>query len=478
MRAQIDDLLFRPQSIAIVGASDDPVKISGRPLSYLLRYGYDGLIYAVNSRRAHVQGVRAHACIADVCARVDLALVVVPAAQVLTVLRECAAAGAGAAVVFASGFAETGAAGAALQRQLTELSAETKMRIVGPNCLGTFAAPEHVFATFSSAFDDAETAVVDSPIALVSQSGAVGTFTYSALLGLGAGVRYFANTGNEADVHAAELLAALAETPGAEILLGYLEGVKDPVALGAAARRARSHDKPLVLLKAGRTESGRRAVSYHTAADAGSYAAFRTLAAEHGAVVVDGIEPWLDAAIAFLPGRRARGNRMAIVTQSGGAGALATDAAVAAGLTVPEWSPGRRAGLTDAVPLFGSARNPIDLTGSLLTDPDLLAGVLQSVAADEATDVISVVLGNSDGSAGPMTEAITAAYRATSKPMSVAWTGGNGVARRQLRAAGIPVYSDPGRAVRAMARVVEHSSWGSFQSDVGGFAGLGGEGIR
>lgn len=466
VRAQIDDLLFRPRSIAVVGASDDPVKISGRPLSYLLRYGYDGPIYAVNSRRASVQGVGTYSCIADVSAPVDLALVVVPAVQVLTVLRECAAAGVGAAVVFASGFAETGAAGAALQRQIAELSTQTLMRIVGPNCLGTFAAPGHVFATFSSAFDDADTAVVDSPIALVSQSGAVGTFTYSALLGLGAGVRYFANTGNEADVHACELLAALAETRDAEILLGYLEGVKDPAVLAEAARRARRHDKPLVLLKAGRTESGRRAVSYHTAADAGSYEAFGDLAAAHGAVVVDGIEPWLDAAIAFLPGRRARGARLTIVTQSGGAGALATDAAVGAGLAVPEWSAGAQAGVTDAVPSFGSARNPIDLTGSLLTDPDLLAGVLHRVACDEGTDVITVVLGNSDGSAGPMTEAIKAAYCRTSKPLSVAWTGGNGLARRQLRSAGIPVYSDPGRAVRALAQVVKHSSFGGSRRDI------------
>jgi acetate---CoA ligase (ADP-forming) len=398
--------------------------------------------------------------------------VVVPAAQVLTVLRECADTGVGAAVVFTSGFAETGPVGAALQREIAELSTQTPMRIVGPNCLGTFASPDRVFATFSSAFDDADTAVVDSPIALVSQSGAVGTFTYSTLLGLGAGVRYFANTGNEADVHACELLAALAETPDAEILLGYVEGVKDPAALAEGARRARRHDKPLVLLKAGRTEAGRRAVSYHTAADAGSYEAFGDLAAEHGAVVVDGIEPWLDAALAFLPGRRAGGSRLTIVTQSGGAGALATDAAIAAGLAVPEWSAGRQAGIADAVPSFGSARNPIDLTGSLLTDPDLLAGVLQRVASDEGTDVITVVLGNSDGSAGPMTEAIKAAYGATRKPLSVAWTGGNGVARRRLRAAGIPVYSDPGRAVRALARVVGHSvfqrpGWGSW----GGWGG-------
>jgi acetate---CoA ligase (ADP-forming) len=450
------DLLFRPRSVVVYGASSDPDKLSGRPLDYLRRFGYAGELYALNLRRDEVQGIPAYDDITAVPGAVDLAIVVVPAGSAIDALSRCAYAGVKAAIVFASGFAEVGADGAEAQVAMTALSHETGMRILGPNCLGSFSAEHSAFATFSTAFDD-DSARPDSPIALVTQSGAVGTFTYSAMTALGLGVRYFANTGNESDITVTELLTELVDAPDVAILLGHMEALPDLQAVGRLAAAAAAAGKPLVLLKAGRTSAGARAVGAHTASRPGDDSAFDDVLRRHGALRVFTMEEMADTALVFAAGRPAKGRRLTIVTQSGGAGALATDAAVESGLTVDLWSPEDRARIAPLLPYFGSTANPIDATGSMINDVSILARTLDVVGAHEDTDVVLIVLGNSDRSAPEIVATVTAAHAATDKPVVVAWTGGSGQPREALLAAGVPTYADPTRAVRAAARLVEHS---------------------
>ena len=221
MTRPVADLLFRPRSVVVYGASSDPEKLSGRPLDYLKKFGYAGPIYAVNPRRREVQDVPAYADITDVPGPIDLAVIVVPAESVTAAVVRCADAGVGAAIIFASGFAEIGENGVAAQDRIAAIARRSGMRILGPNCLGTFSAGDRAFATFSTAFDD-DKVRPESPIALVSQSGAVGTFTYSTMNTLGLGVRYFANTGNEVDVTVAELLTSLVDASDVDILLGHI----------------------------------------------------------------------------------------------------------------------------------------------------------------------------------------------------------------------------------------------------------------
>ncbi|RHW23776.1 hypothetical protein D0Z08_27945 [Nocardioides immobilis] len=451
------DLLFRPRSIVVYGASSDPEKLSGRPLDYLKRFGYEGCIHAVNPRRSEVQGVAAYATAAEVPGPVDLAIVVVPASAVVEAIRGCAEAGVGAAIIFASGFSEIGEDGAPQQREIAEIARGSGMRVVGPNCLGTFAVNERAFATFSTAFDeDAHRPV--SPIALVSQSGAVGTFTYSTMNSLGLGVTYFANTGNEVDVTVTEVLAALVDAPDVNVLMGHIEGCKDLEALAALAAAAREHDKPLLLLKSGRSGPGARAVAAHTGSVAGDDAAFNEVLEAHGAVRVPSMEAWSDAALAFMDGRRASGRRVTIVTLSGGGGALAADRAADLGLRVETWSSeADRAVLASGLPYFGSTKNPIDMTGAMINDLSLLERTLANVSANDDTDSVLVLLGNADRGSGEIVATLAKAYQATDKPFIVAWTGGSGRPRAALLDAGVPTYTDPDRAVEALSRVTEFS---------------------
>lgn len=456
MSRSIAELLFHPQSIVVYGASSDPEKLSGRPLDYLKKFGFAGTLWAVNPRRSEVQGVTAHADIAQVPGPIDLAIVVVPAESVVDAVSRCARAGVGAAIVFASGFAEAGDAGIPMQETLTQISRESGMRILGPNCLGSFSAADKAFATFSTAFDEDDERP-DSPIVLASQSGAVGTFTYSSMNAIGLGVRYFANTGNQSDLTIVEVLGSVVDSPDVELLMGHMEGAGDLGALSALARAADTQGKPLLLLKTGRTPAGARAVAAHTASVAGDDAAFDAALAHHRVIRVDSMEAWADTALAFIGGRRAGGSRISIVTLSGGAGAIAADCAVELGLSVDTWTDTvARVDLAAQLPTFASVANPIDVTGSMINDVSLLERSLASVCANDETDCVLVVLGNADRSGAEIVATLIEAQRATDKPFFVSWTGGSGRPRQALLETGIPCYPDPNRALRALRRVVDY----------------------
>ena len=456
MPVSISDALFRPRGIAIVGASNDPDKLSGRPLDYLLRLGYRGAIVPVNPNRDKVQGVRCYRSLAQASGPLDLAIVVVPSAFVAQALRDSAAADVSAAIVFASGFAEMGGRGLALQQELADIVRSTGLRLIGPNCLGSFALGSKAFATFSSAFDE-ETALPDDPIALVSQSGAVGTFMYSTLATAGIGVRYFANTGNEADVSVGDLLDGLADAGDVGLLIGYLEDARRLDALERAAAKAARLGKPMLLLKAGATEQGRRAVGLHTGAQPGDDQDFVDLVQRHGAIRVESMEAAVDAAMLFRQARLAGGSRLVIVTSSGGASALTTDAAVQTGLRVDPPSAAVQDAIRPMLPEYGSTANPIDLTGALLTDPALIRRVLDQLVLDSSIDMVLVVLGNADRGGDAIVEGIAEVCANTSKPFAVSWTGSSGRPRTALLARGIPTYSEPLRAVRALKRLADFS---------------------
>lgn len=453
----VADLYFRPKSVVVYGASMDPDKLSGRPLAYLHRFGFPGKIYAVNPRREEVQGVKSYPDVASIPDQVDLAVIVVPVHAVLDAVRACASAGVRAATIFASGFAEQDDAGRELQAELKEIATTTGIRILGPNCLGSFSAPDKAFATFSTAFDG-EGERPDSPVALVSQSGAVGTFTYSTINKYGLGARYYANTGNEADLTSVDFLSALVDKPDVEILMGHLEGVKDLDALRALTAKAAAADKPLLLLKSGRTAAGARAVDKHTASVAGDDHLFNEILAENGAVRVESMQSWADTVLAFSDRRPVSGRKLSIVTLSGGAGALAADHAVDLGLSVDTWNSSEdREALASQLPAFASVKNPIDLTGAMINDLGLLASGLDVVERNADTDAVLVVLGNADKGSEEIVQALVAAHAKSTKPFIVVWTGGSGQPRLELLQAGVPTYTEPNRAVSAMSRVIEYS---------------------
>ena len=371
--------VFRPRAIAVVGASDDPVKIGGRPLAFLLRHGYAGRVFPVNPARATVQGLPAFPSIAAIPAPVDLAIVVVPAERVLESLEEAAAKGVRAAIVFSSGFAEVGDAGRVAQARLRELAERTGLRIIGPNCQGFAHLPSRLVATFASPF--LEPGLATGPIAMVSQSGAMAGMIYEMARAAGLGLNYWVSTGNEADVQAAEILAEVVEDEETRVACCYLEDIKDAGRFRRALARAHRRGVPVFVLKSGRSAVGRRAASSHTGALAGEDAVYDAVFADWGAIRCADPAELLALPQAFLRYREA-GRRVAILSNSGGLGVLSVDLCVDLGLVPAEFTPETTAVLRAALPDFAAAANPVDLTAQILTDPGMLTRVLPALEAD------------------------------------------------------------------------------------------------
>lgn len=448
--------LLYPRSIAVLGASDNPTKLSGRPIDYMKRFGYQGRLLPINPTRDVVQGLPAYQSIGDIEGDIDLAMIVLPAERAVEAVRACGVHGIPYAIVVASGFAETNPAGAALQEELRTAAAETGIRVLGPNCLGMIGVANRALVTFSSALDD-DIELHAGPVGFVSQSGAFGSFIFSEAQQNAIGVAHYINTGNEVDLSVSEVLGSLVDNNETKVLLAYMEGISDGRRLLEVARRADAADKPIIAVKVGRSKAGARAAQSHTASLAGEDAVFDGVVKQFGVIRVDGTEAMLDAAQIFSTGRRAIGRKLTVLTGSGGAAVLMADAASTHSLEVEPWDEAWQAKMAAVIPAYGTPRNPIDLTGTLAADPNLLRQSLDIALANPDTDMIVILLGNSDGTADMLVETLIAGYESTKKPVAVVWTGGGGRPRRALRSHGIPCYVDAGRAAASLAALASYS---------------------
>jgi acyl-CoA synthetase (NDP forming) len=447
--------MFEAKSVAVVGASDNPIKLSGRPIDYLKRFGYAGDIYPVNARRATVQGLPAYPDLAAIGVTPDLVMLMLDAASSPQAVRECGRLGVPVVIVSAAGFAETGQQGAALQQELQAAIAGSDVRVLGPNCLGLIGTRGRVTTTFTSALDGGES-ITPGGTALISQSGAFGTFIFSAARQAGVDFSHYANTGNEVDLDVVEILSALSDEPEVTTLAAYFEGLSDGQRLAALGRKALAADKPLIVAKAGRSDAGARAVSSHTASLVGSDAVFRDVCDQVGAIAVESINDIVDMMVVFDQGRRLRGRQLSILTMSGGAAALMTDVASANGIEVAAWEPEWQERMRATLPAFGSAGNPIDLTAELIKDPEILRGALEVAVEHPGTDVVAVLVGNAAHGADRLVQIIAEANRATDKPVVVVWTGNNRIPLDALAAHQVARFDDPARAARAIGALASY----------------------
>lgn len=448
--------LTAPSSIALIGASDDPTRVSGRALDFLKRYGYEGKLYPVNNRLDTVQGLPAFRHIDDVPTSPELAIISLGSVGVRETLVSCIARGVKTAIVYASGFAEQDRDGAAIQQEIAEIVKPSQMRVLGPNCLGAVHLATGVTATFASAFDDGD--LDPGPLALLTQSGAFASFIYGA--GRRAGVRYgfLATTGNEVDLTISELLREVVELPSINSVLLHVEGLRDIERFEEAARRARELRKPIAVIKVGTSQVGALAARAHTNADVGNDLEYDDLFASLGVHRVRSMEELSDAGQAFQSASPVPGRRVCIVSISGGTGVLMADAAIEAGLEVPELPSDVRRRLDAVLPPFASTRNPVDVTGGVFDDLTSFELVLAECMADTTTDLLLVTVGNSAAVEMSLTKSMLRAAEQGGKPMYVAWVGGSGLPAEQLREAGIPTFGDPNRAVRAAALAIRHSA--------------------
>ncbi len=364
MSASLTSLLA-PESVAIIGASPERTRIRGALLHLLRANGYAGRIYPINPSYPEIDGLRCYPDVAAIGAPVDLALVAIPAGAVLTALEQCAAAGVRNAVVISSGFAEDAAAAPDLQGRIAALAQRTGMRICGPNAEGFHNEPGRVTATFSPAVEDPTVGgppVSPRRIGVVAQSGGIGFALYNRGRALGLSFSSIVSTGNEADLSAADFFRHMAEDPETGAVLLFIESIRDLPTFRAAARAAARKAKPMVAIKVGGTEAGSAAAASHTASMTGWQAGYEALFRQLGIVAASDLDEALSVMAALITNPPARGDRVAILTVSGGAGALAADSLGLAGLRVAPLSAATQAQIRAFIPSYGTARNPVDLT--------------------------------------------------------------------------------------------------------------------
>lgn len=446
--------LFDPQSIAIVGASATPGKIGAMPISLLLQHGYGGRIIPVNPRADTIAGLPALPGLDALDADVDLAILAVPAAHAAQALERARPGQVGAAVVFTSGFSETGAQGAAEQDRLCAIARERGIRLLGPNCLGFMNVRRNVYATFSPA--PANGAVAPGGIGMVSQSGAFGAYAYSMARERGLGLSHWISTGNEADIDVADCIEWLTRDTDTRVIMAYMEGCRDGAKLRRALAAARAAGKPVVITKIGRTQAGAQAAASHTAALAGDDAVYDALFRQYGALRARTIEEFFNLGYALDTWKRPpQGRRLGIFTISGGVGALMADEAADTGLALPEPAADAQARLLQRVP-FASGRNPVDVTGQAVSEPGLLLATADDMLADGRYDALAVFLAAAGSSEAlwPTFEAFARQMQARHPDVPLAISALFPPARRrELEQLGCLVFPDPSAAVRTIGAV-------------------------
>jgi acyl-CoA synthetase (NDP forming) len=371
--------LLAPRSVAIIGASSDPTRIGGRPIASMLRRGFQGRILPVNPNRATVQDLPAYGSVADLPEVPDVAIVAVPATAAVEAVEQLVGRGVKSAIVFSAGFAEVGAEGAALQDRMTAIARAGGMRLLGPNSLGAFNDRLGFYGIFSASLETGYPP--PGRIGIASQSGAYGTHVFVVARERRLGTPVCVTTGNEADVTVGDVIGWMVEDPDIDVITAYLEGIHDARSFLAALEAARAARKPVVVMKVGRSRLGQAAARSHTASIAGDDSVTDAVLAEYGCVRARTTEEMLD--IAQLATRRIypAGNTLGMITVSGGAGVLVSDAAEDLGLPMPPMPAATQARLTQLLP-FASPANPVDCTAQALNDISLVGSFTEAMVAE------------------------------------------------------------------------------------------------
>ncbi|MSP67421.1 MAG: CoA-binding protein [Alphaproteobacteria bacterium] len=449
-------MLFFARSIAVVGASRSDDSIGGRPIKYLLKYGYSGKIYPVAPKYDSISGLQCYASVRDIPGPVDLAILAVSAARIPGVIEDCAAKGVPTVVIFSSGFAELGEDGRQAQARLVQRAEQLGVRICGPNSMGTMNLRSGLTATFSAVLERTHRA---GPIALVSQSGMYGAYILAQATALDLGLGLFATTGNEADIELSEVLEHVVRDSETRAVLAYVEQVRDGDAFVRAAETALEHDRPVVIIKVGRSDIGARTARSHTGAIVGSYDSYQAMFRQFGLISVDTIDDMLDIAKLLEFSIFPAGKRVGIISLSGGAAVMLADSCAASGLEVPTLSEEVQARLKRRVPFAGVA-NPIDATGQLFNDPEIFPEFLRALVDQEDTDVLVLffgqMIGYVEGLGSIVVSESVKAARDSSKPFVMVAMPGDGRAAQMLKEGGIPHFTDPDRAIRAVAALANY----------------------
>jgi acetate---CoA ligase (ADP-forming) len=446
------EAFFRPDSVAVIGASRNPAKLGHAVLANIIEggYGRHGAIYAINPSAGEILGYPAYASVLDVPGSIDLAVVVIPYPYVPEAMKECGQKGIPAAVIISAGFREAGMEGVERERELIAIAHEEHIRLIGPNCLGIVDTFTPLNATFAAG------APPSGPMAFSSQSGALGTAVLDWAQAGRLGLSKFVSLGNKADIDEVDLLHAWCDDDHTRVIMIYAEELSNGQAFMRAAQEV-SWVKPIIAIKSGVTRSGARAVSSHTGSLAGSEEAYKAAFRQAGVLRADSLESLFDMALALGYQPALQGERIAIVTNAGGPGILATDALERAGLTITRFQTETIRTLEKQLPDAASAANPVDVLGD--ATPDRYRFALETVVADPNVDaLLTVLVPQAVLDTKAVAEAVVEVASGIQKPVLACFMGEARMAAAiaYLAAHGIPNYSFPKRAAGAFRAMADY----------------------
>src|SRR5882757_9141234 len=458
------DSFFAPDSIALIGASRDLEKIPGRLLSMLRKNEFPGKIFPINPNYSDIDGLKCYASIAEIGAPIDLAIIIIPARAVVGALEECAAVGVKNAVIISSGFAEEGGDSAAMQDAIVALAKNTGIRISGPNAEGFYSQVQRVAATFSPTVDVKPGApplvATIRRIGIVAQSGGIGFAIYHRAKALGIALSYVISAGNESDLGAGEFLEFMVQDASTDVILLFIEGIRDVDKFLAAARRAAEIGKPVIVTKVGRSGAGERAAASHTASMAGWSAAYDAVFAKYGFIVSNDLDEAVTIAAVLTTNPLPKGDRVAVLTVSGGAGIWGADTVSMQGLKVPELSEGVQAQIKQWMPSYGAAGNPIDVTAQGASQGGLQKTVELLTASDEVDAILVVLSLSSEVRMSVKQAELEPVISAQNKPVVFySYTLPSNFARTALAESGVVVLSGLTHVAVAMRRLVEYANF-------------------
>jgi acetate---CoA ligase (ADP-forming) len=447
------DKLLRPSSVAVIGASADKTKVGNNVLENIISGGFTGEIYPVNPKASEIAGRKCYASLSEIPGQVDCAVIVIKRDFVVPALKECAAKGVSAVIVITAGFGETGEEGKKLQQEMAQIARQYKITLLGPNCLGLIN-PWHRFnASFGQAIN------IPGPIALISQSGALITAIQDMASHDKLGFSVLASLGNKATLDEVEFLQMLHKDDNSRVIAAYLEDIVRGQDFMRVAERV-SKNKPIVILKSGRTTSGAKAASSHTGSLAGADSAYNCAFERTGVIRADSIEHLFDIATAFAYQPLPKGDRIAVVTNAGGPGIMMTDALEMAGLTIARFDDKTKEKLSAILPAAGSAHNPVDVLGD--ATGELYGRAIESLLASDSVDSLIVILTPQKMTDDVATaNAIVEISQKQRKPVLACFMGADIISRgvEILRQNRIPCYAIPERAARAMREMVSYYNY-------------------
>lgn len=457
MTAELSRLL-EPESVAIIGVSENPSRIGGRLFKYLTKHGYEGRLALVNPKYQELNGVACYSSVSDIPFPIDCALIAVPGKYVLSVLSECADSDVGSAVIFSSGFAEMGRSGKEAQNKIKELARTKNLRVCGPNCIGLINFNSHTALSFSQLLEI--DTLIPGNIGFISQSGALGGSLVNRAQDKNIGLSYFISSGNEADLDISDYIKHLVlHDDKTKVIAAVIEGIRDGAKFVEAAELALSHRKPIIVLKIGETAAGKKAAASHTGSMTGSDAVIDAVFNQKGVVRVRNYDELFQTASLFAQERVPKGNRVGILTSTGGGGIIMADYYTKLGLMVPEPSQKTKELASREIAAFGNVANPFDLTGQIFSDPEMFKRCMKLFVEDDNFDIVqvnvSMVAGQSSEHRAAM---LLDSIEGSSKPIVTWWAAGSlsdpGI--KALNGSRVTLFRSPDRCATAVSSLVKY----------------------